>query len=205
MEGRLCVVKVGGSLLDLPDLGTRLPSWLATLPPEDIVVLVPGGGPTTDVIRALDQRFELGEERAHWLALRALTLNAHILACLLPGARIIKQLIDAFVVGSRLCLLDCHGFASLDEQAVNGNPLPHHWDATSDSVAARVAVAWRAARLILLKSVTIPPTLNWEDAGRAGLVDPLFPEVVAAAEGRLEVSAVNLRSWQMPCSKSSGV
>jgi 5-(aminomethyl)-3-furanmethanol phosphate kinase len=196
MERRLCVVKVGGSLLDLPDLGDRLRAWLATLPPDDIVVVVPGGGPTTDVIRTLDQRYRLGEERSHWLALRALTLNAHILACLLPGARIIRQRIDAFLIGSNLCLLDCHGFAGVDEHTAAGNPLPHQWDATSDSLAARVAVAWRSARLILLKSVTIPVTMSWADAGRAGLVDPLFPVVLSAAASPLEVSVVNLRTWR---------
>jgi 5-(aminomethyl)-3-furanmethanol phosphate kinase len=196
MERRLCVVKVGGSLLDLPDLGERLRTWLATLPPEDIVVLVPGGGPTTDVIRTLDERFRLGEERSHWLALRALTLNTHFLACLLPGARIIKQRIDAFVIGSNLCLLDCHGFAGFDEHTAAGDPLPHQWNATSDSLAARVAVAWRSARLILLKSAMIPATMSWEDAGRAGLVDPLFPVILSSAENPLEISVVNLRTWQ---------
>jgi 5-(aminomethyl)-3-furanmethanol phosphate kinase len=196
MERRLCVVKVGGSLLDLPDLKERLQSWLATVPPEEIVVLVPGGGPTTDVIRVLDRRFQLGEERAHWLALRGLTLNAHILASLLPGARIIAQRIDLFVPGSRLCLLDSHAFAGVDEHGMNGDPLPHSWDATSDSLAARLALAWGAARLILLKSVTIPATLTWEEAGRSGLVDPLFPGIVGAAVSRLEVSAFNLRTGE---------
>ncbi len=191
MECRLSVVKVGGSLLDMPDLPRRLRDWLATQPPEDVLVLVPGGGPTTDVIRSLDVRFRLGEERAHWLALRALTLNAHILACLLPEARLIAQRIDAFVPGSRLCLLDSHAFAGADEHAVEG-PLPHHWDATSDSLAARVAVSWRAERLVLLKSVTIPPALSWEEAAHAGLVDPLFPAIVRAAT-QLDVFAVNLR------------
>jgi 5-(aminomethyl)-3-furanmethanol phosphate kinase len=196
MDRRLCVVKLGGSLLDLPDLGARLRNWLATLPAEDAVVLVPGGGPTTDVIRDLDRRFDLGEERAHWLALRALTLNAHILACLLPGTRIIAQRIDVFVPGSGPCLLDAHAFAGADEHGTQGKPLPHRWDATSDSLAARVAVAWKASRLILLKSVMIPPTLSWAEAGLAGLVDPLFPEIVKEAGDRLVVSAVDLRNWQ---------
>src|SRR5262249_34902973 len=75
------VVKVGGSLYDWPDLAGRLQDWLGQ-PSERRVLLVPGGGVTADVVRDLDQRHALGEERAHWLALHALALNAHFLAAL---------------------------------------------------------------------------------------------------------------------------
>jgi aspartokinase-like uncharacterized kinase len=190
MQLPLHVVKIGGSLLDLPDLRDRLRSWLATLPAGDAVVLVPGGGPTTDVIRRFDERFQLGEERAHWLALRGLTLNAHVLAQVLPGARIIASRDEAFLPGTGPCLLDAHAFAGTD-----GTALPRCWEAASDCVAARVAIAWGASCLILLKSVPISPGLSWEEAGRAGLVDPLFAEVLRGAPASLAVSATDLRAW----------
>ena len=79
------VVKVGGSLFDWPDLGPRLRQWLAANAPRE-VILVPGGGPTADVIRTLDRTHGLGDEAAHWLALRAMAVNAELLAALLPGA-----------------------------------------------------------------------------------------------------------------------
>src|SRR5262249_50947889 len=79
------VVKVGGSLYDLPGLGARLRAWLERLPSRE-VLLVPGGGPAADVVRDLDRLHRLGEEAAHWLALRALSVNARFLAALLPGA-----------------------------------------------------------------------------------------------------------------------
>ncbi len=56
------VVKVGGSLFDLPDLGPRLVQFLARLPTREII-LVPGGGPIADLIRKFDQLHGLGEER----------------------------------------------------------------------------------------------------------------------------------------------
>src|ERR1700737_80612 len=80
------VVKVGGSLFDLPDLGPRLKSWLDELA-SFAVVLVPGGGPTANVVRELDRHHGLGEETAHWLALQALTFNAAFLAALLEERR----------------------------------------------------------------------------------------------------------------------
>jgi hypothetical protein len=90
------VVKVGGSLFDLPDLGSRLQSWLDRLPTRQ-VLLVPGGGPTADVVRELDRRHGLGDERAHWLALRALMLNAYFLAELLPSAAVVENFRDCLV------------------------------------------------------------------------------------------------------------
>src|SRR4051794_12217769 len=80
MSEPLIVAKVGGSLYDLPDLGARLKLWLGPLPR---VLLVPGGGAMADAVRRLDNVHGLGEEASHWLALRALELNAQFLSHLL--------------------------------------------------------------------------------------------------------------------------
>jgi hypothetical protein len=69
--------------------------------------------------------------------------------------------------------------------------LPHTWDATSDSLAARVAKIAPAERLILLKSVD--PPADWQSPS-AGYVDPLFGATIAGAP--LTAEAVNLRHWQ---------
>src|SRR5262249_28627381 len=82
VEPELVVVKVGGSLYDLPDLGQRLAAWVHRLPASK-VLLVPGGGATTDVVRDLDRCHGLGEATAHDLAMRSLTLNAWFLAAVL--------------------------------------------------------------------------------------------------------------------------
>jgi len=174
------VAKVGGSLYDLPELGSRLRAWLAELGPAR-VLLVPGGGATADVIREFDRCHALGEEVSHWLALHALTLNAHFLT----------RLLSRFGPGSaRVQVLDAQAFVQADE----GQPgcLAHCWEATSDSVAARVAVVKQAAELVLLKSVTVPEQLTWEEASRYGWVDSLFPQIIRQASG-LRVRAVNLR------------
>ncbi len=190
----LVVVKVGGSLFDLPDLRARLSHWFGTeahVQPPASVVLVPGGGPTTDVIRALDRRHHLGEEAAHWLALRALSLNAHFLANLLPRAVVVAELQAA---GSHLQIVDPFAFFQLDERRHAMATIPHTWDATSDAVAARVAVAWSAQRLILLKSTSIDLKQgDWSDAVRRRFVDSAF---VSMLRPELEVSAFNLQEWR---------
>jgi aspartokinase-like uncharacterized kinase len=188
------VVKVGGSLYDLPDLATRLHEWLADgWNRGDGVLVVPGGGPPADAVREWDRRHGLGEEKAHWLALRALTLNAHFLASLLPHARVIVDLKTCEPIWSegRLPVLDVHEFARADDQRLGR--LPHTWAVTSDALAARVAVVTQARHLVLLKSTTIPPGMNWTEAGRLGLVDAMFAEVLRDAPAELRVSLINLR------------
>jgi aspartokinase-like uncharacterized kinase len=194
MTQLVSVVKVGGSLFDLPDLGERLRHWLAgdAIPAGHRILLVPGGGPTTDVIRALDRRHGLGDEKAHWLALRALTLNAHVLADLLTGVAVVGDPERIAEGGERVCLLDAHAFACLDERR-HGRRLPHTWDVTSDSVAARVAIVTGATALVLLKSMALPAGVSWDEAGRLGLVDPLFATVLQGAVG-LEVRVENWRN-----------
>jgi len=193
MSPSIAVVKVGGSLYDLPDLGPRLRRWLAEQFADGHVVLVPGGGSSTDVIRKLDRCHRLGEETAHWLALRALSLNAHFLASLLPSTRVagtVDELHRAWEI-NLLPVLDVHEFARADEQ--RPNHLPHSWAVTSDAFAARVAVVLQARRLVLLKSTTISPGVDWTVAGRLGFVDEMFAEVLRGAPADLRVRAVNLR------------
>jgi len=186
-----CVVKVGGSLFGWPQLAERLQQWLGSLGRRD-VLLVPGGGPTADVIRDFDRRHGLGEERAHWLALRALALNAHFLQELLPNAAVICSLPEAVACWERdvLPVLDAEAFCRADDRRPDG--LPHSWSVTSDSIAARVAGVAGAGKLILLKSTDLPSGVDWRDASTRGLVDPLFGETIGEA---LEVGWVNLRRW----------
>jgi hypothetical protein len=96
------------------------------------------------------------------------------------------------LIGGRRAILNAYTFARADE----GQPgsLPHHWSVTSDSVAARVAVVTGAHELILLKSVTIPPTPDWRSAAREGWVDPYFTDVLLQAKTTLQVRSINFRA-----------
>jgi aspartokinase-like uncharacterized kinase len=190
------VVKVGGSLFDWPELGPRLSRWLDTLS-SNKVLLVPGGGPIVDVIRNLDRWHGIGEEKAHWLALRALTVNAHFLAALLRNSVIITDLREAEVAWERpeLPILDPYRFVQEDDTQTGC--LPHCWSATSDSLAARIAARVHARKLILLKSTEIPE--DWLNPTR-GIVDPYFEKMVhvsqPGSDPALVVAAVDFRRWR---------
>src|SRR5262249_21417457 len=192
----ISVVKVGASLYDLPDLGPRLRRFLHTL--DGRIVLVPGGGASADVVRAWDQHHRLGEERAHWLALQALTLNAHFLADLLS----IRVVDDSRERHEGPVVLDVYAFARADE--LRAGALPHTWEVTSDSIAARRTGVTGAARFYLLKSVTLPAAVSWREVARLGLVDKHFPSALADA-GRLDVAFVNLRALSATCEAAASV
>jgi aspartokinase-like uncharacterized kinase len=182
------VVKVGGSLYDLPDLGPRLRRWLDAHAPR-ATILVPGGGRFADVVRDLDRVHRLGEEAAHWMALRALAISAAFLAELLPGACVIDgpDLAELVWEQDRRPVLDAFAFCESDE--ADPGRLPHTWALTSDSIAARLAVVAGADELVLLKSAPPPPgdLAAWANVG---YVDAWLPRVLA--NGRSTVRAVEL-------------
>ncbi len=160
----MIVVKVGGSLYDQPRLGPGLRSFLDSL--DEQVLVVPGGGAFADAVRKLDALHHLGEVHSHWLALYAMNLAGNFLKSL----------------GITSTILNAAEFES---------ELPHSWNVTSDSIAARAAIVHGASRLILLKSVDIPLGTSWAEAAERGWVDPHFPTIVDTAH--LTVEAINFR------------
>jgi aspartokinase-like uncharacterized kinase len=179
-------VKVGGSLFDLSDLGPRLRRWLDAHAPRQ-TILVPGGGPTADAVCALDRTHNLGDDTAHWLALRALSLNARLLRALL-GKRAAVALSVAQCrrrwAANQWPILDPWAFCRTDAA------LPSSWDVTSDAIAGRVAVVVGAGELVLLKSA--PPPGDAAAWAECGYVDAWLPRILAGSGVR--VRAVNLRA-----------
>lgn len=189
------VIKLGGSLLDLPDVVARFARYRRqhTGP---CALLVVGGGAAADAVRALDRRLHLGEETAHWLAVRAMQINAHALAAVLPGCpgcpgcRLVDDAsaCSAAWDAGELAVLD--PLPWLMEEARRGVNIPHRWSFTSDSIAAHVAVGLGASRLTLLKSALPADACDAQAAAKLGLVDADFPRV---SQGIACVELVNLR------------
>lgn len=185
------VVKIGGSLFDWPELKPRLQQFLASLG-ERFIILFPGGGRAADVVREFDRIHQFGDEPSHWLALRALTLTGYFLAKLLE-----VQMVEGLNAArsafrrTKITVIDPYRFAQGDES--RPEHLPHCWDATSDSLAARVAHVAEAERLILLKSTSIPADMSWAECAKKDFVDPFFAPTVAGA--KFKVECVNLREW----------
>lgn len=190
MQCMTTVIKIGGSLFDVPGLGAHFMRWRARHAPGP-VLLVPGGGAFADAVRAADRHHDLGAATAHWLAWRAVSLSAHLLAALVPDSRVVASMDDAGQCWrqQQTPILDAHAFASGEE--TGPGRLPASWDVTSDSLAARAASVLAADRLVLLKSTPAPENIDLPEAGRLGIVDSYFSE---AARG-LNVEIVDFRAW----------
>ncbi|HET6324045.1 MAG TPA: hypothetical protein VFG04_05050 [Planctomycetaceae bacterium] len=196
----LVVYKLGGSLLTLSDLDRRLTTLLeegvplpqsATGHALQRAVLV-GGGQAADVVRDWDRRHELGAERSHDLALAAMTFNARFVHSLLEHSELVSRRSLVRKAGERgaIAILDpAPVLAEAERRAAE--PLPRSWEVSSDSIAAFLAIKWRAAALVLVKSTPRPARPSPSSAARRGAVDKYFPQLAT----RLPLVAwVNLRS-----------
>jgi aspartokinase-like uncharacterized kinase len=138
-------VKVGGGLLRDDGLdGLRMGcAEAAALAARRPVLVVPGGGPFADAVRAVDERVGLADDVAHTLALRAMDQLGVLLEPLLPGAELLSSLIAPRVLA---LLRAAPAFADRPE-------VPESWAVTSDSLAVLAADAIGAEEVVLLKPV----------------------------------------------------
>ena len=181
------VVKIGGGLLRDEGLdGLRRGCAAAIdLAGRRPVLVVPGGGPFADAVRAVDAQVGLPDDVAHTLALRAMDQLGMLLTPLLPAAERIGGLRAPRALG---LLLVAPAFAGHPE-------VPTSWTVTSDSLAVFAAGAIGAEEAILLKPVdgvhakwpSDDPPLSaltagelaaLQNAGRGRAVDPYLPEAV---------------------------
>jgi len=185
------VIKLGGSLLDLPDLSHRVDGLLDGLDRPHPIMLC-GGGPSVDVIRKWDRLHGLGEEASHWISLEALVISALVAERIMARLELVTSP-DGFASvweRGKVPLYDALSFIrGIDEQT--SDPLPRRWSVTSDSIAARMATTFGASEVVLLKSVSIAAGTTITTAAEQGLVDPYFPTAAAAVD---RVSAVDLRT-----------
>jgi aspartokinase-like uncharacterized kinase len=179
------VVKLGGGALADPrrlDVALRA---IEAFPRERGLLIVPGGGPFADAVRETDRRIGLSGDSAHWMAVLGMDQTAHLVTGKLPGGVIVvsPDEIAGALTSGRIPVLAPSAWLR------DADPLPHSWDATSDSIAAWVAGRLGAAHLVLVKPAGVGLHASAGggraqiDAGAAKLVDPCFfgelPESVA--------------------------
>jgi 5-(aminomethyl)-3-furanmethanol phosphate kinase len=194
MRSSVAIIKVGGSLFDWAELPVRLNAFLdarRAADGEERQVLIAGGGPAADVVRALDRIHGLGDETAHRLALHAMDLTAIMLAQLVPGTVPVEHVDTLRTVWATGSIPVLAPRLTIEETERSGQAsLPASWDVTSDTITAWIAVQLVADRLIFLKSAPLPVGTDRREAAQLGLVDPMLPIV---ARGLPRVEYLNLR------------
>ena len=188
----LVVFKLGGSLLDLPNIGERL-SEAFELWNDSRKLLIVGGGPAVDFVRKMYEIHNFSEEDGHWLAIRALVLTSHLVTSLLPGAVVVQTLEEANVHWDQGTIVVLDTLSFLTEEEKGGKVIPHKWEFTSDSIAALVAKVTSASELVLLKSIS-EDGLTARKAVENGWLDSDFGKTVS---NLLPVTWLNFREKKL--------
>ena len=200
------VVKVGGSLLDMQNLGQRLASWLSAQPPA-VNLLVVGGGGLVNAVRDLDSKHHFDAEFIHWQCVDLLDKTSAIFDELLPRSlehRLIRQreelssYLDSYdKQSSSLAVVSPAAFYA---RGGSEEVLPSSWDTTTDSISAFLAMSISAAELVLLKSAAPPSAENveyggaehWTELAEHGYVDASFPRIASCVK---KIRCVNFRGF----------
>ena len=159
------VVKLGGGLLAHEGSLDTVLNVLADVAADEPLLIIPGGGPFADAVRDQDARLTLTDDAAHWMAVLGMDQYAHLIASRMPRAVLVTDATEmsTALASRRIPVLAPYAWLR------RADPLPHSWEVTSDSIAAWIARAIAASRLVLVK----PPDAE----ANTDLVDGYFERV----------------------------
>jgi dihydroneopterin aldolase len=173
-DGRT-VIKIGGSCAVSLDLRR----WAATVAAcGGRAIVVPGGGPFADAVRAAQPRMGFDDAAAHHMAMLGMEQFGRALASF-DG----RLAVADSMAGLRRALADDKVPVWLPARmAMTAADIPASWQVTSDSLAAWLAGKLRAARLLLLKQVELSPQpVTANELAERGILDPAFPRFLQAS------------------------
>ena len=188
------VVKIGGSLLTMPDVAIGVERWLDRQPAASTLIVV-GGGPPVDSIRELAELFPYPQEMLHWLCVDLLDASFRLMHAqqsrwlALDTYEQLQTHLESreAMRGSIRALVRVGAFYNAQRSSRLPLELPVGWQTTTDSIAALLAHICKADELVLLKSCPIPDQLHWDELVRSGVVDEAFPAAISGLPGvRLE-------------------
>jgi 5-(aminomethyl)-3-furanmethanol phosphate kinase len=145
------VIKIGGGLSRVPHALERVCAAVNNAACGHSLVVVPGGGPFADAVRSFERQLPISTDAAHWMAILAMDQYGHVLADRIARAELVEEpgtLAEVLGRGRVAVLAPSRWMRSADV-------LPHSWDVTSDSIAAFIAGALGATRLILIKMTEV--------------------------------------------------
>jgi aspartokinase-like uncharacterized kinase len=175
MRGRdLTVLKLGGSHAFAP----HLPNWIEGIAMHRRrIVVVPGGGPFADAVRAAQLKMAFDDGAAHRMALLAMEQYG----CALASHSKRLSLVDSRAAIDR-ALKAKQVAVWLPTRMVLAAEIPWSWDVTSDSLAAWLAGKIGASRLLLVKRVdALGESIGIRELVMRGVVDKAFSRFLRAS------------------------
>ena len=169
------VIKLGGSYAS----SAQRDNWLDAIDScAGQAILVPGGGPFADAVRAAQRELGFDDSEAHHMALLAMEQYGRALASGRPRFKLASSAEEIHHV-----LAD--GGVPVWAPArmvLAAKNLPESWDLTSDSLAAWLAGVLGVSRLLLVKQVAGSlACCSAAELAAAGIVDLLFPRFLGAS------------------------
>ncbi len=166
------VLKLGGSLFESGQLGDVLNVVVQSTRP---LVIVPGGGPFADAVRAAQRDIGFSDQMAHRMAVLAMQQMALLIADLQPkftAATSIADFQSAWAAGQTPVWSP---FEMVDADA----GLPRTWSMTSDGLAAWLATRLEGASVALVKSCAVPRNATAQTLAEDSTVDAEFARIVS--------------------------
>lgn len=165
------VVKLGGSLLSDRARMEHLLAMVCDSPAK--VLVVPGGGPFADAVRAAHAAHGFSEAAAHEMAVLATHQTGLLIGDLARAIAPVtneEELAAAFFDGQQAVALASGFIADADD-------LPRTWQATSDTIAAWLAVEFDVPLLAYVKSCAVAGEADASELAARGVLDPVCGSV----------------------------
>lgn len=142
------------------------------------IILVPGGGPFADQVRAADQTYLLKSSHSHAMALLAMQQ----FACLLSSLDNCFQSVSAI---DEIHMSNCNHIIWLPYDTVMQQcDYPQNWQTTSDSLACWLAEKLQAEHLCIIKSQPVHAH-KLDLHQHSELLDEYFPQAVQNYRGQI--------------------
>lgn len=146
------IIKFGGSITErgtlkqIMELGKTLSLQFDRR--QDFVI-VPGGGLFAEFVRETQEKYNLDDEQAHWMAIQAMEQHASFLQKFMPNSNLYDFSSKDFesLIFDKLPILRVMKYMRTE------SVLEKTWNSTSDAIATEIAVKIKAEKLVFLKDI----------------------------------------------------
>ncbi|MFX1394040.1 MAG: hypothetical protein ACFFAH_10740 [Promethearchaeota archaeon] len=150
MRYNTIIVKIGGKILEDPeDLGSTISQLKHLLDKNSVqkIIIITGGGSYANFIRVIDQKLNIGNDLAHWMAVYAMNHNGKLLSEKYSFIKLFDDFTELQLSTELFSIfLPFNYLYKFDE-------LPHSWDVTSDSIILYFTHKLELNKCFLIKDI----------------------------------------------------